>query len=68
MLQSFLIKKLTSVHLVLSQLVTKSLKSLCAVKEGKHSHHFNPMFVTRVVQSLAGCEYLPCIFGVSDRS
>ena len=30
----------------------KTLDSFCAVKEGKHSHHFNVIFEARVLQSL----------------
>ena len=36
----------------------KTLDSFCAVKEGKHSHHFNVIFEARVLQSLAVNIYL----------
>ena len=42
------------------------LNSLSAVKEGKHSRHSYVIFEARVFQSLVGCEYFPCIFGVFD--
>ena len=43
----------------------KTLDSFCVVKEGKHSRHFNVLFA-RVLQSLAGWEYFPYVFGVFD--
>ena len=42
----------------------KTIDSFCAVKEGKHSRHFNAIFEARVLQSLTGCEYFPYVLGV----
>ena len=43
----------------------KTLDSFCVVKEGKHSRHFDVLFA-RMLQSLAGWEYFPYVFGVFD--
>ena len=45
----------------------EALDSFCAVKEGKHSRHYNAIFEARVLQILASCEYFPYVFGVFDR-
>ena len=41
-----------------------SIGHIKTVKEGKHSFDFNAIFAARVLQSLAGCEYFPYVFGV----
>ena len=40
--------------------------SFCAVKEGKHSRHFNATFEARVLQGLAGCDYFPYVCSLFD--
>ena len=44
----------------------KTFGSFSAVKKGKHSRLLNVIFEARVLQSLAGCDYFPCVFGVFD--
>ena len=40
--------------------------SFCAVKEKKHSRHFNAIFEARGLRRLAGCDYFPYVFSVFD--
>ena len=42
----------------------KTLGSFSAVMKRKHSRYLNAIFEARVLQSLAGYEYFPCVFGV----
>ena len=44
----------------------KTLDSFCAVKKGKHFCPFNAILEVRVLQSLAVCEFCPCVFGAFD--
>ena len=44
----------------------KNILFFSAVREGKHSRHLNAIFEARLLQSLAGCEYFPCVFDVFD--